>query len=440
MKLLSRLSSVSILAGHAFAATVWMFLMPGGFAISHSRFWTNRFGPILVLLIAIAALTARAMKREQLQRQLTLIFPVAWLGAAISGIIVFPISARLIAPFSLAGAGLMAWSLKPFPPRSLTLAALAIIALAIGASFPLLERAANPDTRPIVFQTPPVPADLVVADYVPSIQLRANVGVHPSSGQIVVGLGRVQMQVGPLLTFISRSPDRCWTILSPRDQRLGLARRLVALQPPGRGTMRAWYADDDTSMLAVDAAAPEQIEIDAQSRLPQPVYSHLNSYCDITIGGHRKLRMSFSPCDETKIDVKYADYPFGAPMRFAYFDAGANRLRIVEASDAEKGPFHELASGPLSRGEPLTITLYDEDTRLCAITLHDWSAQASDEISPTAGWGVPANSISFSLNQRSDGSPASIFISLADTGVGRGYDTVGHPAGTYRNRMTIIEK
>ena len=83
------------------------------------------------------------------------------------------------------------------------------------------------------------------------------------------------------------------------------------------------------------------------------------------------------------------------------------------------------------------ITLFDDDERICSITLLDWSAQASDEISPTAGWGVPANSIQFSLSDRSDRSPAMILVSLADTGIGRGYDSVGHAAGVYRNRMTI---
>ncbi|MBC8106666.1 MAG: hypothetical protein H7Z14_08770 [Anaerolineae bacterium] len=428
---------MSIVTAHAFAAAVWMIFMPGGFAIGHPRFWTNRVGPMLVLLIAIGVLLARVMKRPQLAQHLVLIFPLAWLGAAISGIIVFPISARLIAPLAVAGALVMAWSLRPFPPRSLKRIAMAILALAIGAIFPPLERAGNPRTTPIEIELPSPPADSIVTDYIQGVQLRSNLGVHTSSGQVVWGVGRAQVQVAPLLTFISRSPDRSWTILSPRDQRRGPERRIVALERAERETLRAWYADDDVSMLAVDATARERIELDAMSRLPQAVFSHLNSYCEIAIVGHRKLRISFSPCDDAKVDVKYSDYPIGAPIRFAYFDAATNRLRIVEATNAEKGPFHDLASGPLTRGDPLTITLFDNESALCSITLRDWSAQASDEISPTAGWGVPANSIAFSLADRSDRSPAAILISLADTGVGRGYDTVGHAAGAYRNRMTL---
>jgi hypothetical protein len=34
-------------------------------------------------------------------------------------------------------------------------------------------------------------------------------------------------------------------------------------------------------------------------------------------------------------------------------------------------------------------------------------------------------------------SPATLFITLASTSVGRGFDSVGHTPGTYRNRMRI---
>ena len=61
------------------------------------------------------------------------------------------------------------------------------------------------------------------------------------------------------------------------------------------------------------------------------------------------------------------------------------------------------------------------------------------QLSPTAGWGVPVNAIEFSLSpyDHSPTGPASIFITLAATSVGRGWDCVGHSAGAYRNRITI---
>jgi hypothetical protein len=47
------------------------------------------------------------------------------------------------------------------------------------------------------------------------------------------------------------------------------------------------------------------------------------------------------------------------------------------------------------------------------------------------------NAIEFSLEGDAPGSEAALFITLAGTSVGRGWDTVGHAAGTYRNRMRI---
>jgi hypothetical protein len=70
-------------------------------------------------------------------------------------------------------------------------------------------------------------------------------------------------------------------------------------------------------------------------------------------------------------------------------------------------------------------------------TLLDWSAQASAQLCPTAGWGVPENAIEFSLNGDELTSPASLFVTLAAASVGRGWDCVGHAAGTYRNRIEI---
>jgi hypothetical protein len=47
------------------------------------------------------------------------------------------------------------------------------------------------------------------------------------------------------------------------------------------------------------------------------------------------------------------------------------------------------------------------------------------------------NAIEFSRDNDRETSPASVFVTLAGTSVGRGWDSVGHTAGTYRNRTTI---
>jgi hypothetical protein len=156
----------------------------------------------------------------------------------------------------------------------------------------------------------------------------------------------------------------------------------------------------------------------------------------LEISGHKKLSLAFSPCRETAIDVQPADYPTGRPARFAYMDK-TGKFHVVEATSGEKGPFNALAMGPLERGDPLSIEVYDDNELIAEVTLADWSRQLSTALSPTAGWRVPMNAIEFQrLGDRPE-SPVSIWITLAATSVGRGWDTVGHRAGTYRNRMSM---
>jgi hypothetical protein len=180
----------------------------------------------------------------------------------------------------------------------------------------------------------------------------------------------------------------------------------------------------------------QSISIDAVTRLDRSVFSHLNSFCDIEVRGHRRLALQFLPCGGKRIEVLRFDYPFGRPARFAYVDE-ARRFRVVEASSGEKGPFRILAEGRLDRSNSLEITLCDNLRAIARLTLLDWSAQASTQLSPTAGWGVPENAIEFSLSGDEPTSPASLFITLAATSVGRGWDSVAHVAGTYRNRIAI---
>jgi hypothetical protein len=81
------------------------------------------------------------------------------------------------------------------------------------------------------------------------------------------------------------------------------------------------------------------------------------------------------------------------------------------------------------------MTLYDDEEPIARLTLRDFAAQCSTAISPTAGWRVPVNAIEFSRDTELSNSAASFFVTLAGTSVGRGFDSVGHAAGTYRNRL-----
>jgi hypothetical protein len=89
----------------------------------------------------------------------------------------------------------------------------------------------------------------------------------------------------------------------------------------------------------------------------------------------------------------------------------------------------------LGEEETLAIGLRDRGRLIGRISMADWSSQADTTISPTAGWGVPVNAIEFSLADELPSSPASIFVTLAATSVGRGWDCVAHNPGSYRNRI-----
>jgi hypothetical protein len=89
----------------------------------------------------------------------------------------------------------------------------------------------------------------------------------------------------------------------------------------------------------------------------------------------------------------------------------------------------------MSRDDSLVMILSNKSDQIARIELLDWAKQTSTALSPTAGWRVPVNAIEFSRDSDDGGSVASFFVSLAGTSVGRGWDSVGHAAGTYRSRI-----
>jgi hypothetical protein len=441
-----RLFWLSVLVGHLIAAALWWWLEPGGFPWGHPRFWSNRVLPGLALVWVSGALVS--LHREDLRRLCIWLpaLPAAWLATAIAGRLVFPITFAWIWLVPLGVSVAMAASLTGIarhatPRPTGAILSVACVSIALGCAAVLNERPLPPGTQPRSTDLPgveqPVAGSLSVTP--PTIDLGSETRVYTSDGSLNVRLAPLTLTVTPLLRFLSRSADGCWTILTRPDAREGPeprvrgARRLndqtwvVNYDFPGQGPATLHFAHDPQR---------KTISIDAATRLDRPVFSHLNSFCDIEVRGHRRLALQFSPCGGKRIDVLRFDYPFGRPARFAYVDE-ARRFRVVEASSGEKGPFRTLAEGQLERSSSLAITLCDEDRAIGRLTLLDWSAQVSTQLSPTAGWGVPENAIEFSLSGDEPTSPASLFITLAATSVGRGWDCVGHAAGMYRNRIAI---
>jgi len=178
------------------------------------------------------------------------------------------------------------------------------------------------------------------------------------------------------------------------------------------------------------------ITLTAFTSLDADVYSHLNHFAEVRITGHSDLRIAFSPAPGFVTPVEPMDYPVGRPTRFGYLDPDGV-FHVVEATSAEKGPFHDLAQGPLGTADPLVLTLFDGQEPQCEIAFDTWAAQVGLAPSPTAGWGVSVNAIEIGRAGEVKTAPAVIWASLAATSVGRGWDSVGHRAGTYVNRIRV---
>jgi hypothetical protein len=419
-----------VLMAHLVAAAAWWWLMPGGFPPSNGHFWLNQIVPIVVVAAVLLGRFNEAARPAVLAGICAL-----WIAAAIAARGVFPVSFRwlflvVLVP-AMAMAGLWVGFFGGRRLRTMGVVVSAIVGVALGVLSPYWLAAAAPGTRPlsrIIVRLPPAPMGAERLD-APGVQ------VNLSGGDITLSAGRRSVGIQPLLSFSSRSPDGCLVLLADEAARIGPTRTLTGAQVIGR-KLEASYADDGQSALDVDtSAAPQRVGITTVSSLPHTVWSHLNTFTELTIVGHRRLSVAFSPCPEAPVEFKPMEYPAGAPARFAYLSADG-MFHVVEARSAEKGPFRELASGRLD-GEPLTLTLYDEQTPFVQISFEDFAPQASTQLSPTGGWGVPENAIEFSLQGNDPDAMASVFLTLAATSVGRGYDSVGHAPGVYRNGMEV---
>jgi hypothetical protein len=249
--------------------------------------------------------------------------------------------------------------------------------------------------------------------------------------ELIMSAQRVQINCLPLLDFDRVSPDGFWSVLAPGKKN----DRTPLLNELGEDRQTIRYSDDAVVTLAAPTS-DDSLRLTGFTPVKQDTYSHLNTYCYFEINGHRELSLTFSPCPGDEIEVLPADYPIGRPARLAYLDASQD-FCVVEAASGEKGPYRRLAAGKLQRGESLTITVHDQGQPVAWIALEDWSRQVSTDLSPTAGWRVPVNAIEFRRFEDDPAAAAGIWITLAATPVGRGWDAVGHRAGVYRNTVVF---
>lgn len=395
----------------------WWWLTPKGFPVGHSRFWVNAALPWLGVFLLVTGV--RSLARPSRFRDAILILtPGFWVGAGITAVVLFPSSSVKLLPFFIptaSGLSILAWiSLKRTRWEALAFLAGAFL----GAFVLFSQQAPAASTRPSQTEFKVPPTNLGAAD----IYRQGMVLLDPAEERISIAVRDTTIELWPLLSFYSRSPDRCWTSLASSQDREGPDRRLLGVETSGSEWV-AFYRSDFSSRLSVNAKNPKLVTLESTAHLVSPIYSHLNAYCHLSVATPRAVSIIFSPCPDTPIEVRF-------PARSAFL--AEDGFHVVEAATFEKGPFTELASGPLTRGEPVSLTFVMDNTPLFRLELKDFSSEASTELSPTAGWGLPMNSIElWPLGG------CSVVITLAGTSVGRGWDSVGHREGTYRGRMLV---
>jgi hypothetical protein len=424
------------LAGHLVVAALAWWLSPRGFPIGHPRFWLNSVVPAVVAAIACSGFWAMLRRHDCLLAILVFWFSSAWCVAAITGRILFPASLGRLWLVGLCGGITGFWCFSCILRVAGTLErqwlSLSILPACLGCFVVWAQLPPQPSTRP-TYQVPPLYdfAEEVTQASTP-VKLSDKAEFRAATAELHVKHRGVTILCAPLLTFDRTTSDGFWSLLASHSKR---GRRKLQSQTEMCGVSIFRYSDDATIQPS-RSKRTDSVQLTAFTPVPPRTFSHLNSYCVLEINGHEKLSLSFSPCPDTSIDVLPADYPTGRPARFAYLDESAQFV-VVEATSGEKGPFHTLASGKLRRGEALSITLHDNGKPVLSVSLEDWSQQLSTALSPTAGWRVPMNAIEFQRLGNAERSSATIWITLAATSVGRGWDCVGHRAGSYRNRLVV---
>lgn len=432
---LATLLWTAILTGHITVAVAWWWLMPGGFPLSSHRFWINQVAPVLVLALALSARIIWHRQREGLLAIL-LFLSTMWIGLALGLKAFFPITFKWLW-FGPLIAGIVMTILARRSIRQ-PLNATVRLGTALGISFGAWATFTQQGLPPATVAsnaTLSIPTEMNASTGM--VTLGGRTRVNPADGTLQILSPSAQLFIEPLLTFDSRSPDRCWTLFARRSLRRGPARELLGAKA-STIAFDSWYASDFRQSLHVEDSDDLSLDIESIAELHEPIYSHLNTFTALTLTSIRSPKIGFSCIPEARFDITHGGYPFGKPHRFAYL-GGDGMFRVVEASSAEKGPFRTLAQGALSRTESVGLLIYDGDTLLYTIEMLDWASQLSTQLSPTAGWGVPENSIEFSRASESPKSAVNLFITLANTSVGRGFDSAGHAPGVYRNRIRLID-
>jgi len=394
-----RVGAVLVAVAHLVGACGWWSALAGGFPLLHRMSVANRWIPLLVGLVAIGSLVA-ARRAPRWTRRGALVLAGLWFGIAGCGAVLFHSSSGWVWA-ACAGVGVVGVLLAGWRQGMGSL----VVGVGVGVAAAAVQRSGPAATRPLgtgpEFEAPAGPCSW---DGTMSLAARPGVQVH----------------VNPLLVFESVSQDRFWTVFAGRWW--GEPVRCDGEEVTD-GVRRGRFTGEGRMVLAAEEV-DEELRIDAGVELADEVYSHLNHFLAVTVTGD-EVSLAFAGCAPV-----VPSRPDGASV-FAYVEAGG-QLVVARASRREKGPFAELCRTALADGV-VVVRVHVRGEAVADVELHDFAAQADTTLSPTAGWGVPGNAIEFWSV------PGSMYLvaTLSGTSVGRGFHSVGHAAGRYRNRVVV---
>jgi hypothetical protein len=424
-----------LLALHIVGAAAYWWLSPKGFPVDSSRFWLNSVSPFVMMAAAAFGLVALHRRRWPSAAAVVCCFSVLWLAGGVSARVFFPMSLRIIWVLpvfvSIIGFALAIPFITRLPRSWTRLLAGTTLGGFLGVFFVWAQAPLPPGTKPMDVSVPPLVNSETPAVVAAELANGARYSFNPAARQLTLTVGELRIDYAPFLEFDRVTADGFWSLLGRRLD----AQRLPVRQSNESGQHSVLYSDD-AALVIRDSMDQKSMRTTAFTPLSADTYSHLNTFCYFEIDGHERLELSFSPCPNERIEVLPSDYPVGRPARVAYVDEAAG-FHVVEARSGEKGPFRSLAAGKLNRDDSLTITIHDNGRAVASLTLADWSRQASTQLSPSAGWGLPVNAIEFRRLGDNPRSSVAIWVTLAGTAIGRGWEAVGYRAGTYRNEVVF---
>src|SRR5262245_53786180 len=300
-----QLMTAVVLLGHAAGLLVWQQMMPQGFPAGHRKWWTNSILPMIGIAVCTGGAAAVCVRSG---RRFTVLSAYAvamgWVGIGTALTAVLWRSSSAWSALILAPGLYMMWRLRnqAAPVRSRAVIGVSLFTgFVFGILMVVLQLAGISSTLPANVASPAVVRSANGAQDPGIVPLGTRTIIDEETGSVRFLAGALRLHADSLLTFESKSPERFWTVFSPLR-----VRRSAPLSFDGRTTltdgMRFAYRSEGSTVLDVRETSAG-VAGESVSSLGAPIYSHLNSYMWLAIDGHSRLFLSFSPCQNERIEV-----------------------------------------------------------------------------------------------------------------------------------------